>query len=92
MNGIRNLTRLILAFSLLMALASCGGATPVPTSAPTPVPTSISIIDASPAVTPQNPDQLHPVVGEIELSVMTFNIWIGGEVVDFHQVSEVIRR
>ena len=42
--------------------------------------------------TPPISSQQHPEVGEIELSVMTFNIWIGGDVIDINQVVEVIQR
>lgn len=70
------------SLSLLVVVAllvACGGAT----ETPSPI---------GPAVTPQSPTQLHPIVGEITLKVMTFNIWIGGEVVDLHQVVAAIQK
>ena len=80
MNKLLKLTSCLFTISLL---TSCGGIVPVANS---------SSDAPSPAVITQNSNQQHPEVGEIELKVMTFNIWIGGEVVDFHQVIEAIRQ
>lgn len=35
-------------------------------------------------------DATHPEIGPTELDVMTFNIWLGGGLVDFHQVAASI--
>jgi endonuclease/exonuclease/phosphatase family metal-dependent hydrolase len=50
---------------------------------------SDSLAGETPPV-PQDIDAQHPEVGAIELNVMTFNIWLGGNLVDFNQVIEAI--
>ena len=36
-------------------------------------------------------DAIHEEIGKKQVTVMTFNIWIGGSVVDFTQVIEAIK-
>lgn len=77
MSRFMKLIVLIYALATLATLTSCASAvTPSPQMTTTGSPTAI----------PQSPDQQHPEVGSIELKVMTFNIWLGGEVVDFNKV------
>lgn len=47
---------------------------------------------ATPAATPQSRDQLRPELGPTEVKAMTFNIWIGGAVIDSAQVVAAIRQ
>ena len=74
MSRFMKLIALIYALATLATLTSCASAvTPSPQMTTTGSPTAIP--------------QQHPEVGSIELKVMTFNIWLGGEVVDFNKVS-----
>lgn len=47
--------------------------------------------DADPEVLPAS-DATHPELGPTRLSVMTFNIWLGGGLVDFSKVVETIEQ
>ncbi|MBC8077894.1 MAG: endonuclease/exonuclease/phosphatase family protein [Chloroflexales bacterium] len=72
------------------APVSTGTATVPQSGTATPSPAAAS--GATGVAAPQSPNQQHPEVGPTQLKVMTFNIWLGGEVVDFNQVIAVIEQ
>ena len=49
------------------------------------------MIQSKPDRTTYAADAIHEVVGTTQVKVMSFNIWIGGSVVDFNKVIEAIK-
>jgi endonuclease/exonuclease/phosphatase family metal-dependent hydrolase len=86
----RVLSCLLQAAAALTLAALFGCAAPNPqTVAPRQVTPAAPTASATQA---QSGDQLRPEVGPVDLKVMSFNIWLGGAVVDSGQVIEAIRR
>ena len=52
---------------------------------------ALTLFSKTDSVTAYPADAIHEEIGKTKVTVMTFNIWIGGSVVDFNKVIEAIK-